>query len=167
MQGCHKFRFCPNIRIFEHESCLIWICKWYTNKAYIIAILRPIYLPGFSSQILGFLAKIFWQHWICYLGIYSGYCVSWLISVWDMQFNPNSRTNGCTLLEPSLADRWWFAGEKSIDHTVVGVHMIRQMTNHGAKCLYCVLLLISHWDMQLWGLQALGITQWWKSCGAI
>ena len=34
IQGCHKFGFCPNIRIFECENCLIWICKWYANEAY-------------------------------------------------------------------------------------------------------------------------------------
>ena len=37
-----------------------------------------------------------------------------------MQFNPNSRTDGCTLLETSLANR--SDEEESIDPKVVGVH---------------------------------------------
>ena len=38
-----------------------------------------------------------------------------------MHLSPTSRTNGRTLLEPSLADR--SSGEESMEQIVVGVHM--------------------------------------------
>ena len=53
--------------------------------------------------------------------VYS-YCISQLISLPNMQFNPNSRTNGLTLLEHSLTDR--SDREEFVETKVVGVHMM-------------------------------------------
>ena len=56
-----------------------------------------------------------------------------------MLFNPNSRTNGHTLLDPSLADK--FAGEESMDFKVVGVYTTDNQPQPkmlDSYVLYCV-----------------------------
>ena len=62
-----------------------------------------------------------------------------------MQLNPKSRTDGHTLLEPSLADR--YDGEKSMGPKVVGVHTTDNQPRPkmlGSSILYGVSWLINH-----------------------
>ena len=59
-----------------------------------------------------------------------------LTSPLSMQFNPNSRTNECILLEQSLTDR--FDKEDLIEPKVVGVHS----TDNQQRPRYSIVVLI-------------------------